>query len=49
MLISRGAAVINLQQYFYDNFWLIFGGQFLVLVFLNIISTLIAMRKYLRV
>jgi cell division transport system permease protein len=45
----QGAAVINLQQYFYDNFWLIFGGQFLVLVFLNIISTLIAMRKYLRV
>lgn len=45
----QGAAVINLRQYFYDNFWLIFGGQFLVLAVLNITSTSIAMRKYLKV
>lgn len=45
----QGAAVINLTQYFRSNFWLIFGGQFIVLALLNIISTTIAVRKYLKV
>lgn len=45
----QGAAVINLRQYFYSNFWVIFGSQFLVLAFLNVVSTAVAMRKYLKV
>ena len=45
----QGAAIINLTQYFKGNFWLIFGGQFIVLVLLNMISTTVAIRKYLKV
>lgn len=45
----QGEAVINLTSYFQNKFWLIFGGQFLALAFLNIVSTLFAVRKYLKV
>ncbi|MFA5126431.1 MAG: permease-like cell division protein FtsX [Patescibacteria group bacterium] len=45
----QGEAVINLLQYFQSNFWFIFGGEFIVLVFLNIVSTALAIRKYLKV
>src|SRR3989344_1129107 len=29
--------IINIERYFRDNFWLIFGGQFLALALLNVI------------
>ena len=41
--------VINIAGYFKDNFFNIFGLQFLALAVLNIFSTIIAMRKYLKV
>jgi cell division transport system permease protein len=44
----QGSEVINLTGYFRDKFWLIFGGQFLALAFLNTLSTLFAVRKYLK-
>jgi cell division transport system permease protein len=44
----QGSEVINLTGYFHDKFWLIFGGQFLALAFLNTLSTLFAVRKYLK-
>jgi cell division transport system permease protein len=40
---------INLAGYFQDNFLFIFGLQFVVLSLLNILSTTIALRKYLEV
>lgn len=40
---------IDLSAYFKDNFVQIFVYQFLVLAFLNVISTAIAIRKYLKV
>ncbi len=45
----QDASVINIQQYFRVNFWLIFGGQFLALALINMISTSIAVRRYLKV
>lgn len=45
----QDASVINIQQYFQSNFWLIFGGQFLALAIINMISTSIAVRRYLKV
>ncbi len=45
----QDASVINLQQYFQFNFWLIFGSQFLALIVVNVLSTAIAIRKHLRV
>ncbi len=39
----------NVMEYFNDNFWLIFGLELLVVVFLNIVSSSIAMRRYLKV
>ncbi|MCB9802713.1 hypothetical protein H6761_01675 [Candidatus Nomurabacteria bacterium] len=41
--------VINISEYFQSNFFLIFGTQFAVLALLNILSTSIAIRKYLKV
>ena len=41
--------VINIAGYFQDNFFNIFGLQFLFLAVLNIFSTIIAIRKYLKV
>lgn len=39
----------GLTQYFLDNGFMIFGAQFAVLSVINIISTSMAMRKYLKV
>lgn len=44
----QGSEVINLSNYFHSKFWIIFGGQFLALAFLNSMSTLFAVRKYLK-
>lgn len=41
--------VINIERYFRENFWLIFGGQFLALCLLNILSSSVAIRRYLKV
>lgn len=40
---------INILAYFIKNFVLIFGGQFLVILVINILTTLFAVRKYARV
>lgn len=45
----QGSEVINIQGYFRNNFWLIFGGQWLALAVLNMFSTALAIRKYLKV
>jgi cell division transport system permease protein len=45
----QDASVINLQQHFQLNFWRIFGTQFFVLALVNVLSTMVAIRKYLRV
>jgi cell division transport system permease protein len=39
----------GLVSYFVENGWIIFGGQFLVLSLINVLSTMVAMRKYLKV
>jgi cell division transport system permease protein len=39
----------NIIQYFNDNFWQIFGLEILVIILLNIISSSIAIRRYLKV
>ncbi len=41
--------VINLLDFFRSNFLNIFGLQFLVLALVNMLSTIIAIRKYLRI
>jgi len=41
--------VINIAGYFKDNFFIIFGIQFVALALLNMLSTIIAMKKYLKV
>lgn len=40
---------INVVNYFMNNFWLIFGLQFLAITFINIIASYIAVRKYSKV
>ena len=45
----QSSHVINISRFFIDNFLKIFGLQFLFLAFLNIFSTIIAIRKYLKV
>ncbi len=45
----QGNQVINLAGYFNSNFLYIFGFQFLALAFLNVVSTAIAIRKYLKI
>lgn len=45
----QDASVINIQQYFKTNFWFIFGGQFLALALINVASTALAVRRYLKV
>jgi len=44
----QDANSINLSAYFNDNFVRIFVYQFLVLAFINIVSTSIAIRRYLK-
>jgi len=40
---------VNVLSYFVNNFWLIFGGQFLAILFINIVASLFAVRKYARI
>jgi len=40
---------INILAYFVDNFWFIFGGQFIVVLFINVVASLFAVRKYAKV
>lgn len=39
----------SLADYFTSNFWLIFGLELLMIIFINIVSSSIALRRYLRV
>jgi cell division transport system permease protein len=45
----QGDQVIDLLGYFKNNFISIFVYQFIILAFLNVVSTAIAVRRYLRV
>lgn len=40
---------VNILSYFVSNFWAIFGIQFLVILFINIIASWFAVRRYARV
>lgn len=40
---------INILQYFNDNFWAIFGGQFVAASLVNVLASLVAIRKYSKV
>jgi len=40
---------VNILSYFVSNFWLVFGLQFLAVLFINVIASLFAVRKYARV
>lgn len=40
---------VNILAYFVDNFWLIFGAQFLAVWLINTIATLFAVRRYAQV
>lgn len=40
---------INILAYFINNFFLIFGAQFLMVLIINILTSLLAVRKYARV
>lgn len=40
---------VDILTYFVDNFWFIFGGQFLAVLFINVVASLFAVRKYARV
>ena len=42
-------SIVNLRQYFFDNLWLIFGSEFMGMIFLNSLASIIAVRKYLKV
>ena len=44
-----GNTPTGLTGYFLAHFWLIFGGQFIVLTLVNMLSTAFAMRRYLKV
>ncbi len=40
---------VNILSYFVDNFWSIFGMQFGIVLFINVVATLFAVRKYSKV
>ena len=40
---------VSVLSYYLDNFLVIFGAQFLVILFINIVASLIALRRYSRV
>ncbi|MFH1712144.1 MAG: hypothetical protein ABH846_02825, partial [Patescibacteria group bacterium] len=44
-----GEVDVSAKAYFFDNAVIIFGGQFLALSILSLLTTMYAMRKYLRV
>ncbi len=39
----------NISSYFNDNFWQIFGFELIIVVILNILSSYVAIRRYLKV
>lgn len=49
LVVFFGESGTNVAGYFIDNAVLIFGSQFLALSLLSILTTMFAMRKYLRV
>lgn len=40
---------VNILSYFIDNILLIFGGQFLAILFINVVASLLAVRRYANV
>ncbi len=44
-----GEGSLNLSQYFRDNFWMVFGLEFVLISILNIISSALALRKYTKI
>lgn len=40
---------VNILSYFVDNFLLVFGSQFLAVLFINVVASLFAVRKYARI
>jgi len=40
---------VNILAYFVNNFWLVFGGQFLVVLLINVFASVFAVRKYAKV
>ena len=40
---------VGLLSYYLDNFWLVFGAQFLVVLAINVLASLFAVRKYAKV
>lgn len=40
---------MNLIVYFLNNFWIIFGGQFLIVLIINSLASLLAARKYAKI
>lgn len=40
---------VNILSYFVDNFFLIFGSQFLAVLLINVLASLFAVRKYARI
>ena len=40
---------INIVSYFFGNFWKIFGIQFLLVLLVNVLASLVAVRRYARV
>ncbi len=40
---------VNILSYFLNNFFIIFGAQFLAVLFINIVASLFAVRKYAKV
>ncbi|MCA9375502.1 MAG: ABC transporter permease [Candidatus Doudnabacteria bacterium] len=43
-----GEVTVDIESYFFDNFWLIFLAQFTFAVVLAVVSSSIAMRRYLK-
>lgn len=37
---------VNILSYFMTNFWSIFGLQFLIILFINVVASLLAVKKY---
>lgn len=40
---------VNILSYFVDNFFLVFGAQFLVVLVINVVASLFAVRKYAKI
>lgn len=44
-----GPGSLDLVQYFKDNFFLIFGAEFILILVINLLSAWVAIRKYIRI